>query len=174
MELEFLHALQGLHTPWLDRLMVGITTLGDSGLIWIVLCLILLFFRRTRQTGVAVAIALILGALCTNVILKNWVARTRPFELAEGIRLLVERPHDFSFPSGHTTASFAAAAAFWFRRERGRLPVLILACLISFSRLYLFVHYPTDVLAGVGIGMAAGWCGVRLAARFWRPGRAKP
>ena len=99
--------------------------------------------------------------LC-NVILKPLAARPRPFEVNMGVRLLIEAPKDFSFPSGHTGASFAAAAALFFVGSRGWIPAAVLAALIGFSRLYLYVHYPTDVLAGALLGIAAGWAACRL------------
>ena len=94
------------------------------------------------------------GLLITNLILKNAVQRIRPCDLNAAVELLIERPHDWSFPSGHTTSSFAAAAALLYANKKMGIPALILASLIAFSRLYLYVHFPTDILAGILIGVA--------------------
>lgn len=96
-------------------------------------------------------------------IVKNFVARTRPYDVNTGIQLLVAKLRDYSFPSGHTAASFASVAALYFAGEKKLWkPALVLACLIAVSRLYLYVHYPTDVLGGVVIGIIAGYLGYRL------------
>ena len=100
------------------------------------------------------AAALIIDLLLCNVLLKNFVARTRPYDVNTGIQLLVAKLRDYSFPSGHTAASFASAAALYFAGEKKLWkPALVLACLIAVSRLYLYVHYPTDVLAGILLGL---------------------
>ena len=111
------------------------------------------------------SVSLLTELLLCNVILKPAAARPRPFEVNMGVRLLIEAPKDFSFPSGHTGASFAAAAALFFAGSRGWIPVGILAVLIGFSRLYLYVHYPSDVLAGALLGIAAGWFACRLVRK---------
>ena len=109
------------------------------------------------------AAALIIDLLLCNVLLKNLVARTRPYDVNTGIQLLVAKLRDYSFPSGHTAASFASATALYFAGEKKLWkPALVLACLIAVSRLYLYVHYPTDVLGGVVIGIIAGYLGYRL------------
>lgn len=108
------------------------------------------------------ALSLILEALCCNIILKPLVARLRPFEMNTAVQLVIEKPLDFSFPSGHTGAAFAVVSALYFCKNRGWIPALVMAVLIAFSRLYLYVHYPTDVLAGALLGMTAGWIAYRL------------
>ncbi len=152
--------------PFLDTVMPYITSLADHGEIWIVLALVLVCFKKTRKAGVAMGIAMACGYLVGNLGLKNLFARTRPYDVTE-VNLLVEKLHDFSFPSGHTLVSFEAATALWFYHRRWGVAALVLAALIAYSRLYLFVHYPTDVLAGallgVGIGLAACW----LTNRLW-------
>ena len=106
---------------------------------------------------------MIIDLLLCNVLLKNLVARTRPYDVNTGIQLLVAKLRDYSFPSGHTAASFASATALYFAGEKKLWkPALVLACLIAVSRLYLYVHYPTDVLGGVVIGIIAGYLGYRL------------
>lgn len=134
-----------------------ISHLGDGGVVWIILTLILLICPKTRKTGAALTAALALEVLCCNLILKPFVARIRPCDINTAVRLLVPRPDDFSFPSGHTGAACTAASALYFSGNRLRFPALLLAAFIGFSRLYLYVHYPTDVLAGVLLGALLGW-----------------
>ena len=107
--------------------------------------------------------ALILDLILCNGILKNLFHRVRPYDIRTSIELLVKRPLDYSFPSGHTAASFAAVVALSFAGEkRAWKAALVLACLIAFSRMYLYVHYPTDVLGGVLVGILAGYGGYRV------------
>lgn len=154
-----------IRCDFLDLLMPAVTALGNGGILWIVIAATLFLFPKTRKTGLAVMLGLVLEVICCNVILKPFVARLRPFDVNTSIQLLIPRPTDFSFPSGHTGAAFASASALYFSKNRFRGLALILAALIGFSRLYLYVHYPTDVLAGVFIGILAGWCGYTLAGR---------
>ena len=153
-----------LRNPIMDLLMPAITTLGNSGLIWIILAGILILMPKYRKVGVAVMAGLVLEVICCNLVLKPLVARVRPCDVNTAVQLLVVRPDDFSFPSGHTAASFAAASALSFSRSRLWIPSLVLAVLIAFSRLYLYVHYPTDILAGALLGVMAGWAGRWVSA----------
>ena len=166
-EFAVLNALQSLHVPLLDKAMCAITKLGDGGLLWIVLCIVLLCFRKTRKAGVCMAIALALGALVANVTLKPLVARVRPYAVQTDVSLLIPPPQDASFPSGHTTSSFAAATALFLHHKKFGAAALGLAGLIGLSRLYLYVHYPTDVLAGALIGVLAAICARALLRRVW-------
>ncbi len=99
-EIEVLDALQNIHTPWLDKIMVAITSLGNAGILWIVMAAVLLIIPKTRKAGLCMAIALILDLLITNCLLKNLVARTRPYDVANFTDLIVKKPKDYSFPSG--------------------------------------------------------------------------
>jgi len=142
-----------LRVPALDGVMTFITHLGDTGAIWIALTLLLLIIPRTRKAGAVCAAALALNLLLTNVALKNIIQRIRPYDVMESLKILVEAEHDFSFPSGHTACSFAGAWAM--RRtldKRIWIPAIVLAVLISLSRLYVGVHYPTDILGGLIVG----------------------
>ena len=166
MELQVLDALQTIHNPVLDTLMCAITRLGDAGIFWILLCMVLLILPKTRRSGVILMAALLVDLVICNGILKPLVHRIRPFDVKTGIELLVKRPIDFSFPSGHTAASFASVMALYLAGEKRLwIPALVLAVLIAFSRLYLYVHYPTDVLGGVVIGVMAGALGYWLVKK---------
>ena len=166
-ELTILNFIQEHMTnPVMDKVMVFITTLGDAGIIWIITALIMISCKKYRRTGITLAIGLILSLLIGNIILKPLVARTRPFEFTEKIRLLIETPHDFSFPSGHTLASFISATILLVKERKIGYCALTLAVLIAFSRLYLYVHFPTDVLASILLGTAIGWGSVKLSEKF--------
>lgn len=170
LELSVLDALQGIRCGFLDTFFSTITHLGDAGIFWILLTLALLCTRRYRRAGVTMACALVLDLICCNIVLKPLVARVRPFDMRE-VELLVARPRDWSFPSGHAAASFASVGALYASGEKLWRPAAALALLIAFSRLYLYVHYPTDVLAGIVLGTALGFAGQRLAA--WAETRLK-
>lgn len=162
IELSILDWFQTLHTPFLDKIMVFITRLGDAGIIWIVLSIVLLLIPKTRKSGAVMVVALVVDVLLCNIVLKNLVARTRPYDVNTGVHLLVAKLHDYSFPSGHTAASFASVTALYLAGEKKLWKfVLVLACLIAISRLYLYVHYPTDVLGGILFGVISGYLGYR-------------
>ena len=163
IELNILDWFQTLHTPFLDKLMVFITSLGNAGIIWIVMTIVFFLIPKMRKTGAVMAAALIIDLLLCNVILKNLVARTRPYDVNTGVQLLVSRLHDYSFPSGHTAAAFASVTALYLAGEKKLWkPVLVLGCVIAFSRMYLYVHYPTDILGGVIIGILSGVIGYNI------------
>lgn len=155
MELEFkiLDFIQEfLSCSFLDFLMPKITALGNGGIIWIIAAIVLLATKKYRRGGFALAVGLIAVLLIGNVTLKPLIARTRPFDLIEGIELLIGAPRDFSFPSGHTLSSVVAAAILTMTDKRFGYLAIPLAVLIAFSRLYLYVHFPTDILGGIFIG----------------------
>lgn len=167
MELQILDAFAGLHNPVLDKIMYVITSLGNAGIIWIILCLLLLLIPKTRQTGVFLMAALLVDLLLCNGIIKPLFQRTRPYEVNTAVQLLISRPVDYSFPSGHTAASFASAAALYLSgAKKMAVPALILACLIAFSRMYFYVHYPTDIVGGIAVGVLSAYLGNRIVKRF--------
>lgn len=140
--------------------------IGNAGAVWIVLAIALLCFRKTRRAGAAMLVALLIGVLIGNVWLKEWIMRPRPFVTHPELTALLDPGDQWSFPSGHTLSSFAAATALcFFHRKSGAL-AYILAALIAFSRLYASVHYPTDVLAGVLLGILCGLVGAWLTVRI--------
>lgn len=167
MELRFLDFLQTIHTPLLDKILAFITSLGNAGIIWIVLAVVLLILPKTRKTGIIVAAALLMDLILCNLILKNLVARVRPYDVNTAIAILIKKPLDFSFPSGHTAASFAAMTAlFLAKKKKAWIAALILAVLIAFSRLYFYVHYPTDVLGGAVVGILSGIIGYTIVEKI--------
>lgn len=160
-----------LRTPIGDIIMPFISSFGDGGKIWIIIAVVLLIKPDTRKAGGTVLLAIGIDVVLCNGILKPMIARIRPCDVNTAIHLLVPRPDDFSFPSGHTAASFAAASALYFEGvKRLCKPAFLLAVLIAFSRLYLYVHYPTDVLAGIAIGVLAGFAGYMLmeVIKLWK------
>lgn len=143
MEIEILSMLQKIRTPLLDIFMSNITKLGNAGIVWILLTIVLLLIPKTRKSGLILASALIVDLILCNGILKPLIARIRPFDVNSAIQLIVAKPHDYSFPSGHTAASFTAVMALYLAGEKKLWKIaLVLAVLIAFSRLYLYVHYP--------------------------------
>lgn len=167
MELRFLDFLQTIHTPLLDRILAFITSLGNAGIIWIVLAVVLQILPKTRKTGIIVAAALLMDLILCNLILKNLVARVRPYDVNTAIAILIKKPLDFSFPSGHTAASFAAMTAlFLAKMKKAWIAALVLAVLIAFSRLYFYVHYPTDVLGGAVVGILSGIIGYAIVEKI--------
>ncbi|MBQ7288797.1 MAG: phosphatase PAP2 family protein [Clostridia bacterium] len=162
-ELSILDAIaRYLQCPFLDWLMPLVTRLGDGGIFWILLAAVLLCFPKTRKTGLSMGLALLIGFLFGNLFLKNVFARIRPYDINTGVELLVERLSDYSFPSGHTLAAFEGAVVVAIRNKRWGIPALVLAGLIAFSRLYLYVHYPSDVLAGALLGTAIAFLACHL------------
>jgi len=162
MEIHILNMIQNLRTPIGDVVVPLITRLGDAGIIWIILTVLLLIIPKTRKTGVIMLAALLADVLLCNVVIKNLVARTRPFDV-NTVQLLVAKPRDYSFPSGHTAASFASVTALYLAGEKKMWKVaLVLAVLIALSRLYLYVHYPTDIIGGVIFGSLSGYLGYKI------------
>ena len=155
-----------LRSEVLTGILAPFTHLGDGGMVFIALGIVFLCIPKTRRIGLVILTALIIGALITNVTLKPLVNRTRPWVVIEGLKVLVDSgAGDPSFPSGHSTAAFAFAGAILFSRVKMKWKsiALVIAALMGISRLYVGVHYPTDVLAGVAIGLLAGF----LAGKIW-------
>lgn len=152
-----------VRNPVLDKIMQFITSLGDAGLIAIAACIVLLCIREYRRAGATASLSLLMDFLIINLVLKNLFARIRPYEVFEGLTLITRMPSDYSFPSGHTGACFAVASAmFLCLPKKAGIPALAIAALIGFSRLYVGVHYPTDVLGGMLVGCLTGWTAWRI------------
>lgn len=156
-ELDFLDLLQRrCRGPLRDRFFVLVSRIGDRCAVWFVLAFGMILFPSSRIAGLAVLAAIGFECLACDLALKPHVARVRPFRRNPSVKLLVREPRDFSFPSGHTGWSFAAVSVLFFYHSPLFWPALVLAVLMAWSRMYLYVHYPTDVAAGAALGTACG------------------
>ncbi|MCD7859363.1 MAG: phosphatase PAP2 family protein [Firmicutes bacterium] len=161
-----------LYCPALDFIVPLITKLGNGGAVWIVLAVVLLCIPKTRRAGFTVALSLIVGLVLCNGIIKPLVGRIRPYDyvalLGREVTLLVPRETDAgSFPSGHANASFAAATALTFFHKKLGIAALVLALLIALTRLYLYVHYPTDILCGIATGVCTAFIANAIVSRIY-------
>lgn len=150
-----------MRNGFLDFILPIITKLGNEGIIWIFIAIAFLISKKYRTNGIKLAIALLLCLIIGNITLKPLFARTRPFDINTEIELLITKPTDFSFPSGHTMSSFAAAIVIFDANKRMGIIALILAALIAFSRLYLYVHFPSDILGGLIIGVINAFIAIK-------------
>ena len=152
-----LHWIHNTFTsPTLNLLMPKITELGNGGLVWVLVALILIVTKRYRRDGFILIVGLMTGVMVGNVFLKNLIARPRPCWLDHSVTLLIANPTDFSFPSGHTLSSVIAATVLTMSNKRFGYIAIPMALLISFSRLYLYVHFPSDVIGASIIGLIIG------------------
>ncbi len=157
LDWSILHWIRDAMTcPFLDALMPELTALGDGGAIWLLAAGGLLCTKKYRRQGVLLLAGLAAGVLVGNVLLKNIMARPRPCWLEQNAQLLIAMPKDYSFPSGHTLSSVIGATVLTKTDRRFGYGAIPLAALIAFSRLYLYVHFPSDVLAGAALGAAIG------------------
>lgn len=164
MELALLDWIQlHLRCDFLDWLMPFVSGLSNHGEIWILFAAVLLLLRRQRAYGLSAACALTLDLITCNLVLKPLIGRVRPFTFRPDLSLLVPPPGDASFPSGHTAAAFAVVFTLKAAGSPLWRPALALAAVTAFSRLYLYVHWPTDVLGSILLGAAVGWAGAKLA-----------
>ena len=159
-----------MQSGFMDKFMPFITKFGDEGIFWIAVAVVLFLFPKTRKIGLGMGFAMALGLLICNGIMKPMIARPRPYdfqlsEFGRVIQLLIEAETSFSFPSGHTIASFEASVVLLKNSKKMGIPAFILAILIAFSRMYLYVHYPTDVLLSIFLGTAFAFIGDALAAK---------
>ena len=173
-EFAFLDWLQQFHNPVLDALAVFLNYAGEHGEIWIAFTLLLLLFRRTRKAGCAMATALVLYLVAGDCILKPLFARPRPCDLNTSITMLVARTHRNSLHSGPHASGVAAAYALWLQNRKLGAPALVLAAFIAFTRLYLYVHFPTDVLGGLVLGLALGALASWLVDSLAKKSKKKP
>ena len=155
-EFDILDAIQKLRTPLGDILMPFFSSLGDAGIIWILMAILLFIIPKTRKYGACMAIALLFDVILCNGLMKNLVARTRPYDIRTTVELIIAKPSEYSFPSGHTAASFASVFALAFSKNKLWIPSFVLAVIIAFSRMYLYVHFPTDIAGGILVGLVCG------------------
>lgn len=160
------------HSAWGDAVFPLVTHLGDKGLVWLAAAVLLLLSRRNRKLGLMVLAALAISFLLGEILLKNMVQRPRPFALDPAFALLIPPEAGFSFPSSHSATGFAAACTIFYKKKGWGLLALLLAGGIAFSRLYLYVHFPTDVLAGAALGIISAMLTRKLFRkinRFFNP-----
>lgn len=142
---------QNFRSGFGDSLMVFMSTIGNAGILWIVAAVIMLCTKKYRRSGLILTAGLLLGLIFGNIILKNVIARPRPCWINDEVAIIIPRPSDFSFPSGHTLASFVSAFILLKTNRRIGFIALAAAILIAFSRMYLYVHFPTDILGGIAL-----------------------
>ena len=172
MDVAILDAIQAhMRSPFLDVLMPFVTHLGDLAIIWFAAAAVLIAQPRRRIYGIGVLAAILAAAVIGAFVLKPLFGRVRPYEAHDFLGLLIPPPLGSSFPSNHSMVSFAAAAALCCVPDKGRLATALkalavtFACLIAFSRLYLYVHYPSDILVGALAGVAVGVLAVTLVRK---------
>ena len=151
-EMPFLQTLQSAHSAPLDLIMKIFTYAGEAGILWIVISVILAIIPKTRKCGFTMMFAMALTFIIGNLVLKNLIARGRPCWIDDSINMLIKRPTDFSFPSGHTMNGITASLCIFFYYHKSGIGAIVVACIIAFSRMYLFVHWPTDIICGALIG----------------------
>ncbi|MBR6045281.1 MAG: phosphatase PAP2 family protein [Ruminococcus sp.] len=151
-DLLVLEAVGDMRNPVLTFILRIFTHLADAGIFWIFVCLMLILYPRTRRIGIFAAVALAAQVLLGEVLIKHIVCRERPFFYVPSIDTIINHPTSYSFPSGHTSASFAVSLSVLFQNRKLGLPLLVAAFLIGFSRMYFMVHYPTDVICGMLLG----------------------
>ena len=161
------------HNAFFDGFFSIITHLADAGWFWIALAALLLCFKKTRKTGCVMGAALLMGVIFGNGILKPLIHRVRPYDNAAWspavtrATLLISPPSDYSFPSGHTLASFEGAFGIFLCNKKWGAPALVLAVLIAFSRLYFYIHYPTDVIGGMILGIGFTVAAFFIVGAIW-------
>ena len=169
IDFAILNFIQSFLTcPVMDSIMKFITHLGDEGIIWIIIAIILLIPKKTRRTGATVGVALILGLVLGNIVIKNIFGRMRPYTLENAMvkMPIIGEQSEFSFPSGHTRSSFEAAFVLLWADKRMGIPAMILASLIAFSRLYVYVHFPSDIIGGILLGLFNAWFATFIVEKF--------
>lgn len=162
-----------LHSGAMDFLAPILSLFAEAGILYIALSVLFLALPKTRRMGLCTGLALLFGVVLCNMIMKPLVARPRPFDyqlihFGKEISLLVKAPKDFSFPSGHTIAAFEFAVAAWLNDKRIGIPAFVVAILVAFSRMYLYVHYPSDVIFAAILGTLLAFLGTYLGKRIYR------
>ena len=150
---KILLRISRLHRPILNKIMIAITTAGNTGTIWLLIAVPMLLNPSARNKGIKLILSLLLTGFIGEIIIKRLVGRMRPSKSIEQEKLLIKEPITYSFPSGHTSSSFAAAVTIFLNYPNFAIAAFVLAGAIAFSRLYLKVHYPSDILAGAALGI---------------------
>lgn len=163
-----------LRFDWLTPIVKVITEIGNLGLIWLITSILLICFKKTRKVGYICLLSLVVNFIINNLILKNAGARVRPYEVVDGLQCLIEKQRDFSFPSGHAGSAFSVAVPMFAKLpKKYGIPTLIFAFLIALSRLYVAVHYPSDVLVGMVLGTVIGILAIIVIDKLYAIKRLK-
>ena len=172
MDFNILYAIQGIRFDFLDQIVLLITMLnGSLGQLWVIVGVGLCIFKQTRKCGAAILLAYVVGVLVGHVILKEIIARPRPCQIDSSVALLVDKPSSFSCPSTHTLFAFSSATVIFQYYKKVGIAAFIFAAIVGFTRMYLFVHFPTDVLFGAVLGVACGVIAVKSVdalSKKWR------
>ena len=167
MEFSFLYAIP--RTEVLDSFFLGLTRVaGSYGQLWLIIAALLLIFKKTRKAGISVLIAYVAVYLLGQIVLKQLISRPRPCQIDQAFALLVARPSSSSFPSTHSAWAFGAATAIFMQHRKLGAAAYAVAALIAFSRLYMFLHFPTDVLFGAALGIALGVLAHWITKALWK------
>ena len=158
-----LMCLSKKHSPVLNKIMIFITTTGNNGYIWFAFSIPFLLMNKWRITGLTILLGMGIASLTGEITIKHIVKRIRPCNKAFEEYLLIKNPPHYSFPSGHTSASFAVTAVVFYMCPMFFVPVVMYAALLAFSRVYLLVHYPSDVIAGIFIGSICGMVAIPVS-----------
>ena len=151
---------------FLDYFFVGITTLSNKGIFWIILAVVLLCFKKTRKTGICLGVVLLIGEIVGNQILKRIFERTRPYTVNPNATLIIDKLSSFSFPSGHSRCAVECAVVIFANNKKWGIAAIVVAGLTCLSRMYLYVHYPTDVLAGAALGIIDGLLAIFIVKKI--------
>ena len=171
LEAPILRTLQEWGNETTDVLWTAITSFGEAGIFWIALSLVLMLIPKTRKAGFTMGLALLIGVIVGNGILKNVLARPRPYDAFSDLSHRLawgEMSTDYSFPSGHTLASFEASVGLFIHFKKWGIVAMVLAFFVCISRLFLIVHYPTDVLAGAILGTLFAFIAAKVVDLLWR------
>ena len=157
---------ENIRNPILSRIFVPLTIIGNSGVFLVVVGIIMCIIKKTRRIGMVFLASIVIGFIINDIVIKNIVRRIRPFEAISALEILVKAPKSFSFPSGHTASFFAAATSLFYNSRRNAFVSLVIATAMGFSRMYVGVHYPSDVLAGMVVGVTSGAASIYLYKRL--------
>lgn len=166
-ELEILDFIKDhIRNGFLDTVMPIVTMCGNLGIFWVAVALVISAKAKYRRCSITMLIGLIAGVLIGNLFVKNAVRRDRPCWIIEIQNMLIDNPQDFSFPSGHTLSSFCAASILFYYDKRLGIPSFGVAVLIAFSRMYLYVHFPTDIIGGALLGVLVACLTVKVSNKY--------
>ncbi len=169
LDQSMLFGTAALSCGFLNFLLPAFTTIDNKGVIWLLAGFVLLLDKKTRRAGWMLLFSIALTYLIGNVFLKEFIARERPFAVYGVTDLLIPAPNGYSFPSGHASSSFSALTVLYATNRKMRIPASVYALLIAFSRVYLFVHFPSDVLAGALLGAGCAYLVMKLAKQPHAP-----